>query len=586
MQHMMIVSERPGTHTKMQRKIRRLKKTILALEGAKKQKASKTLDPVQTLDKEIEQLQAENMRMRIAYDRKQKQNAELKRMVSVHITQGKKRAEWSYKHQDAKRSIRLRQNEITKAADILNKRLTANRELLQELNQIRQSRAHADSTYVSLAKEEASISRQCAQLETKLQQMHIEHRKLSNRIHWMNNKAAHLEAEVEDQRKDNAEVIREERRQMEAEARRQTEAATDDDEEASVVSSEPSVEGQQKRPQSGGSLRSRSNTQQQRPVASAQSGRSDKGDGKTISRREYLLTEAEELVAEINDKKEKVGVVDGLVDAAMEEYQSSGDHSIPQTESQRLHVTGQMIMRTELRMENIMQEIQDMLQRYTEIQHRVRDHNKKKPRQESAIPIEDDDNAEHEGEEQQKSAVSAQASASDPLSLQTRNREDDLSAHAVEEQLRTAREQIKQVEKQEQVLQTTLHTLFGHPLFEVASEALNPHSGMAAFTGGVVLSRHSYHEDKNEPQPNSATNHSHQEEPQQSDDNAEKEEQAGAEESAALEDTVGTHEESDRQDSTTVVKSVQDLQERLRALEKTVRQIQAAEHLIGMDDGE
>jgi hypothetical protein len=34
-------------------------------------------------------------------------------------------------------------------------------------------------------------------------------------------------------------------------------------------------------------------------VASAQSSRSNKGDGKSISRREYLLTEAEELVAEV-----------------------------------------------------------------------------------------------------------------------------------------------------------------------------------------------------------------------------------------------------------------------------------------------
>jgi chromosome segregation ATPase len=233
-----------GERSKEGGKNAKTNKSNTRMGRSKKQKASKTLDPVQTLDKEIEQLQAETMRMRIAYDRKQKQNTELKRMVSVHITQGKKRAEWSYKQQEAKRSIRLRQNEITKAADILNKRLTANRELLQELNELRKSRAHADSTYVGLAKEEANVSRQCAQLETKLQQMHIEHRKLSNRIDWMKNKADDLEKQAEQKRKDNTEVIREERRRMEAEARRQTEAAADDDDdELSVVSSEPSVEG-------------------------------------------------------------------------------------------------------------------------------------------------------------------------------------------------------------------------------------------------------------------------------------------------------------------------------------------------------
>lgn len=284
-----------------------------------------------------------------------------------------------------------------------------------------------------------------------------------------------------------------------------------------------------------------------------------------------------------------MGVVDNIVDAAMEEYHQSGERSIPETESQRLHVTGQMIMRTELRMENLMQEIQDMLQQNTEIQHSLRDHNKKKPKQESMV--ENEEVAEkNEGEQTTKhpAGESAQPSSSNILSSQSNNREDDLSAHAVEEKLRTVREQIKQVEKQEQILQTTLHKLFKHPLFEVASEALNPHSGMAAFTGGGVLSRRSYHEDKNEPQPTSAASLSRQpDEPQQDTGEAEQETDRteDTQQPATVQDGSQEKELSARNDSTTVVKSVQDLEERLQALEKTVRQIQAAEQLIGITGG-
>ena len=203
-----------------------------------------SLDIVGTLDKEIEQLQAQTMRMRISYDRKQRENVELKKMVSSHIAHGKARAEWSYKHQEAKRSIRLRKNEINKAVDVLNKRLTENRKLLDELNNLRQSRAHADNSYVSLAKEEANVARQCAQLETKLQQMHLEHRKLSNKIEWMEQKATYLEQDAVSQEKENEEALRRERKELEAEVVQEVEVAfDDDDDELSMISSEPSVDG-------------------------------------------------------------------------------------------------------------------------------------------------------------------------------------------------------------------------------------------------------------------------------------------------------------------------------------------------------
>lgn len=52
--------------------------------------------------------------------------------------------------------------------------------------------------------------------------------------------------------------------------------------------------GQEKRPATGNSYRK---------TASAQSVRSDKGDGKSITRREFLLTEAESLVSEVRNKQ-------------------------------------------------------------------------------------------------------------------------------------------------------------------------------------------------------------------------------------------------------------------------------------------
>lgn len=270
----------------------------------------------------------------------------------------------------------------------------------------------------------------------------------------------------------------------------------------------------------------------------------------------------------MNETQKKISSVDRIIDAAMEEYSNSGEYETPESENERMHLAGQMIMRTELRMENLMQEIQDMLQEYTQINHHLRDHKAVKDQESSQ---------EHNDEmSQSEKSPQKQKSGSGSLALGTSTREGNVTAHALEEHLREVRKQVGHVKEQEQVLQSTLHKLFGHPLFAIASEALNPYSGMAAFTGGISLSRQSSSTEGQEPEHADSGTSNAQTENEPTPQNQEESMKAIPEE---MEPPIAS-----QVNERTVVKSVQDLHGRLRALEKTIRQIQAAEKLLGISE--